>query len=84
MESPGSPILKMTIKRFGSRYGGQVKQEFAKYETLQKKKYKCPYCHQEKVKRVSMGIWECRKCDAKFTGKAYSITKKVVVKEAEI
>ena len=30
-----------------------------------------------------MGIWNCRKCNAKFTGKAYSISKKIITKEAE-
>ena len=32
---------------------------------------------------MAVGIWNCRKCKAKFTGKAYSITKKIITKEAE-
>jgi len=28
-----------------------------------------------------MGIWACRKCDAKFTGKAYSVTRTIIPKE---
>jgi len=28
-----------------------------------------------------MGIWHCRKCNAKFAGKAYSVRKKVLAKE---
>ena len=84
LESPGSPIFKMkgkSTKRFGARYGGSVKHNFAKIEALQKTKYKCPYCHYFKVKRLSTGLWFCSKCNAKFTGKAYTILKKVVVKE---
>lgn len=70
-----------TTKRFGSRYGGGVKYVFAKIEALQKAKYKCPYCHNIKVKRVSKGIWQCKKCEAKFTGKAYTLPKKIALKQ---
>ena len=28
-----------------------------------------------KVKRLSVGIWNCKKCSSKFTGKAYSLFK---------
>lgn len=69
--------------RFGARYGGGVKHNFAKIDAEQKKKYKCPYCHNLKVKRVAAGIWQCRKCHAKFTGKAYTIAKKIVIKQEE-
>ena len=73
--------MATTTKRFGARYGGGVKHDFAKIEALQRKKYKCPYCHSFKVKRIAVGIWHCRKCNAKFTGKAYTVPKKVVIKE---
>jgi large subunit ribosomal protein L37Ae len=64
-----------SAKRFGSRYGTKPKYMFAKIEKEQRKKHKCPYCNNITVKRISMGIWHCRKCNAKFTGKAYTITK---------
>ena len=69
-----------SIKRFGARYGRRPKEKLAKIEAIQKGKHKCPYCHALKVKRLSAGIWNCRKCGAKFTGKAYSL-KKIVMKE---
>lgn len=72
-----------SAKRFGARYGRKTKLKFSKVETEQRKLHKCPYCSKIAVKRVAMGIWQCRKCDAKFTGKAYSITKKIITKEAE-
>ena len=71
-----------SVKRFGARYGRRVKHRLAEIETVQKGKHKCPYCHTEKVKRVAAGIWKCRKCGAKFTGKAYSV-KKEIIKEEE-
>ena len=60
-------------KRFGARYGRTIKHNFAKIEQEQRKLHKCPYCSKIAVKRLSAGIWNCRKCGAKFTGKAYTV-----------
>ena len=73
-----------SVKRFGARYGRKLKLKFSKIETEQRKLHKCPYCSKTAVKRVAVGIWNCRKCNAKFTGKAYSITKKIITKEAQV
>ena len=62
----------MPTKRFGARYGRRTKKKFAQIETQHRSKHKCPYCNKVGVKRVSAGIWECRKCQQKFTGKAYT------------
>lgn len=83
MNFRAAPFKMTTTKRFGARYGSGVKHDFDKIEALHRKKYKCPYCHNHKVKRVSAGIWQCRKCNAKFAGKAYTISKKIAVKETE-
>ena len=72
-----------SVKRFGARYGRKTKLKFSQIETEQRKLHKCPYCNKIAVKRASVGIWQCKKCDAKFTGKAYSVTKRVLAKEAE-
>ena len=73
-----------SAKRFGARYGTKTKHKFAKIEKEQRKKHKCPYCNRVQVKRVSVGIWHCRKCNSKFTGKAYSITKSIIVEEPKL
>ena len=73
-----------SVKRFGARYGRKLKIKFSKIEAEQRKLHKCPYCNKTAVKRVAVGIWNCRKCNAKFTGKAYSITKKIITKEARV
>ena len=73
-----------SAKRFGARYGRKTKLKFSKVETEQRKLHKCPYCSKVAVKRIALGIWGCRKCNAKFTGKAYSVSKKIITKEQEI
>ena len=70
-----------TVKRFGPRYGRTSKEKLAKVEKILKGKHKCPYCHSWKAKRLSSGIWHCKKCNTKFTGKAYSVKKKVRIDE---
>ncbi len=68
-------------KKFGVRYGRRLRLKHEAVETEQKTQYKCPYCHKHAVKRRAVGIWECPKCSAVFTGRAYSIAKKSNVEE---
>ena len=70
-----------SMKRFGTRYGKPLKDKYGATEETAKQEYKCPQCHMIKVKRVACGIWECRKCGLKFAGKAYSVAKKIKIKE---
>ena len=64
-----------STSRFGARYGRKPKKKFNIIEVQQRAKHKCPYCNKDAVKRVAMGIWQCRKCDVKFASKAYTIKK---------
>lgn len=59
--------------RFGARYGKTIRKKVLEIEKKQKKIYKCPSCHYIKLKRLSAGIWQCRKCDMKLASKAYEI-----------
>ena len=61
--------------RFGARYGKRNRDKVAEIELGYKKPQKCPYCHYIRVSRVSVGIWHCEKCDAKFTSRAYTLNK---------
>ncbi len=70
-----------SVKRFGPRYGRTLKEKLGKIETLKKKEYQCPKCHYNKVRQVSAGIWECKKCGAKFTSKAYTVAKLPTIKQ---
>ncbi len=59
--------------KFGSRYGRKIKRLVSGIEKKQRAKQKCPYCNKLAVKRLSLGIFKCNKCDSKFTGKAYFV-----------
>ncbi len=70
-----------STKRFGARYGRHLKEKVAEIEAGYRGKHKCPYCGKKNAKRLALGIWFCKSCKTKFTGKAYSISKKIVVRE---
>lgn len=57
--------------RFQARYGVRTRTRVRNVEILQKAKHVCPSCGHQKVKRVSTGIFQCKKCEVKFAGGAY-------------
>ncbi len=57
--------------RYSNRYGVKPRTQVRNVELIQRAKHECPSCGHKKVKRVSTGIWQCRKCKAKFAGGAY-------------
>ncbi len=60
-----------TTGRFGSRYGVGIRKKLLKVEVKQKEKFSCPECCFDKVKRISKGVYYCKKCELKFAGGAY-------------
>ncbi len=66
-----------SVKRFGPRYGRRLKNKLADIEKKSKKLGKCPYCMKTAAKRLAVGIWQCGKCNSKFTGNAYYLEEKV-------
>ncbi len=61
--------------RFGVRYGLRTRRLVKKIEDTQKIKHICPSCRSAgKVKRLSLGVWQCRKCEFKFTNRAYEVS----------
>ncbi len=57
--------------RFGARYGKRAKSRLVSIEEKQRKKQKCIFCKKDGVKRVSKGIWNCKKCGKKFASDVY-------------
>jgi len=78
---PEQKIGLKSAKRFGTRYGATNKLKLAMIESEQRKLHPCPQCGKPKAKWQSVGIWQCQKCNHKFTAKAYSITKAITFKE---
>ena len=58
--------------RFGARYGRRVKISLKQIEEKQRMLYVCPSCKRRSLRRIAPGIWECKKCGAKFAGGAYT------------
>jgi large subunit ribosomal protein L37Ae len=63
----------------GPRYGATVRKRYIKTVTEMKKPHKCPQCGLPRVKRVSVGVWKCRKCGFTFAGGAYTPSTKLGV-----
>ncbi len=57
--------------RFGARYGKRIRAGVVAVESKQRIKQKCPFCGKRGVKRVSKGVWHCRKCGKKFASDTY-------------
>jgi large subunit ribosomal protein L37Ae len=73
-----------SAKRYGTRYGATLKRKVAVIEAVQRSEQKCPYCNKLAARWMSIGIYECTKCNAKFTAKAYGIHKKITFAEAAV
>jgi large subunit ribosomal protein L37Ae len=64
----------------GVRYGSTVRKRYMKVMIELKKPHRCPQCGFTRVKRESVGIWKCKKCEYTYAGGAYTpVTKLGVV-----
>jgi len=59
--------------KYGVRYGRAARKQLLLIETSQRKKYTCPYCAKDKVKRQACGIWTCRACKKTMAGGAFAL-----------
>lgn len=62
-----------TVGRYGARYGTTVRKRVAEVEKLQRAKKTCPFCRRKAIRRVTAGVWRCKRCNKKFTGNAYTL-----------
>jgi ribosomal protein eL43 len=65
--------------RFSSRYGVNVRKKITEIESSQRQKQQCIFCNGI-AKRLSKGIWECKKCHKKFASHTYYLPKKEEIK----
>lgn len=69
--------------KFGPRYGVKVRKQIKTIEEEKVKKHTCPRCQHKSVKRISTGVWKCKRCGLTFASGAYSpVHHKVVAVEA--
>jgi len=62
-----------TAGRYGPRYGRKIRYNVRTVEKIAKSGQECPNCGKPKIKRLAPGIYECKSCRAKVTGKAYTV-----------
>ncbi len=55
----------------GPRYGTSPRKRYVEIMSRMREKHECPRCYLRAVKRLSVGIWLCKKCGHKFAGGAY-------------
>lgn len=61
------------VGKYGTRYGSSVRKQIKKIEISQHTNYMCAFCGKDKVKRVSVGIWECKSCNKTIAGGAWCL-----------
>ncbi len=60
-------------KRFGPRYGYSLRKRWKEVMEKRYAEYRCPYCGKVSVmRRISVGIWQCPKCETIWAGGAYT------------
>lgn len=75
---------KGTTRRFGARYGIRVRANIDAVEAMQKENKKCPICRKEgSITRLAAGIFHCKRCNNKLTGKAYFLSSSANLKRTE-
>jgi len=62
---------------FGARYGTVARRRYAEVISGMRVPHECPRCRVRAVRRLSVGVWSCRKCGVKFSGGAYLPTTKL-------
>ena len=76
----GRKTKKVGMARgLGTRYGSTLRKRYVKVLTEEKRTHKCPQCGAKAVKRVSVGVWNCKKCEKTFAGGAYTPETKLGV-----
>jgi large subunit ribosomal protein L37Ae len=60
----------------GVKYGFSLRERYVRVLKRRRARYSCPRCDTGVLKRLSVGVWGCRKCNYTFAGGAYEpVTK---------
>ena len=61
----------------GARYGTAPRKRYIEILTRMRRFHECPRCQIRATRRLSVGLWQCRRCGHQFTGGAYTPSTKV-------
>ena len=72
-------MAKKKRKNIGlrGRGGATLRKRYGRIMDSLHTYHNCPSCASSSVKRVSVGLWGCRKCGYTFAGGAYTPSTKV-------
>ncbi len=70
--------------RYGVRYGKSIREKVSRSEGAIQKSTKSPFCNKNTVRRLSSGLWQCKKTGIKFTGKAYTFERKELIPQKKV
>ncbi|PSN84629.1 hypothetical protein B9Q13_05035 [Candidatus Marsarchaeota G2 archaeon ECH_B_SAG-G16] len=59
--------------RYGARYGMSLRRRMLKILSERNKKVNCPKCGKiVRMRKLSVGVWKCPRCNYCYAGQAYS------------
>ncbi len=56
------------------RYGVTTRKKVESIRMKSSQRYKCPRCKTFSMKRISSGLWKCKKCGLVVASDAYSMS----------
>ncbi|MEM3737667.1 MAG: 50S ribosomal protein L37ae [Candidatus Bathyarchaeia archaeon] len=63
--------------RYGARFGSTLRKRRGEIEAKMRRRHTCPRCIANAVRRVSVGVWQCKRCGFTFAGGAYTPSTKI-------
>ncbi|XP_075258378.1 large ribosomal subunit protein eL43-like [Convolutriloba macropyga] len=64
------------VGKYGTRYGASLRKTIKKIEISQRAKYTCTFCGRDAMRRKVVGVWDCKRCNKKVAGGAYTVRTK--------
>ncbi|MBS7622518.1 hypothetical protein KEJ39_02425 [Candidatus Bathyarchaeota archaeon] len=59
-----------------TRYGTAPRRQHIEVIARMRRRHECPQCQRTAARRLSVGLWECRRCGFQFAGGAYTPSTK--------
>eukprot|EP01067_Filipodium_phascolosomae_P009088 Filipodium_phascolosomae@DN8011_c0_g1_i1.p1 len=67
------------VGKYGTRYGASLRKQAKKFEISKRVAYSCTFCGRDRVKRIAVGIWKCKKCQRVYSGGAWQMSTAAAV-----